>query len=988
MPRALTRSILTCLCMVGVCATTTLAEDARTVVINIHGLHGDASVDSSVIVSTIDGQMTPATVSGTVYAVKNVGEKATIEVKHPQYGVVTFDAELAMSDPVFVEIYFTGQDRAYLVVPEVVADLAAQQAAPEGGGNGCASCMPIGDGIFVGSTCDNGSEPDITSCTFSDTVTAWFCYTASCDGTATAATCGSGYDTALSAWDACGGTQLACNDDFCGLQSSISWGVTAGTTYFIRLSGFADSCGSFILDVSCSGGGGGGCDLECPAGALDEGEVCGTDTNGGCNTVPPIFTDAQCGDTFCGTAWAAGDRDTDWYLVNHGGGILSSTLTSQFQGVNFIVDIGFPGCAPAVVGQIGCSNDCSPTLDASADLPAGTYVVFVATGNCDGSGIFDGVPCGSGNNDYTLSISCEGLVTGACCLPDNTCVDGLTQSECEDPPPSGDCGDCDQPDPAGAPGCSDPVCEAIVCAIDPFCCATAWDGICAGEAEDFCDCGGGAGGLGGVYQGDDTVCPGPTCIPVGGCCQCDGEDQFCTIESEDDCETLGGNYLGDGEACEAGGGDQVTVSSNPNAPIPDDNVFGVSDTINMGTSFTILDLEVSVNVTHTWVGDICVHLSKDGGPEVTLIQRMNDASLGCGGGTCCGCSADNFNVTLDDEAASPIGAQCVAGLTGTFIPENPLAGFLGGDSAAAWTIRANDNAGLDTGTLVSWSLTFTQPAAGGSPCEEAFPDKCVTAIEGNIDIKPGSCPNSFNRNSNGVLPVALVGSDEIDAGNVDLSSLALSRADGVGGSAAPHEGPPGPHTTIGDSATAFGGELCDCHELEGDGIDDLNMKFKSQEVVDALQLDDLPSGALVELVLTGSLLDGTEFSASDCIRLVPPGTPPGVLLVGSNVPGVWVDISPIDDLLDEGGFTSFNRAYPQTTVVTVSAPLVPFGNPNWILISIWVDGMQFAPGDGTIEVIIDGDMNSVALQYRQMPFNPNPGRGIQPAGGSSAQGTN
>ncbi len=71
------------------------------------------------------------------------------------------------------------------------------------------------------------------------------------------------------------------------------------------------------------------------------------------------------------------------------------------------------------------------------------------------------------------------------------------------------------------------------------------------------------------------------------------------------------------------------------------------------------------------------------------------------------------------------------------------------------------------------------------------------------------------------------------------------------------------------------GPGCDCHELEGDGIPDLSMKFWSDEVVEQLQLADLPGGALVELVVTGTLLDGTSFSASDCIVLVGPGPQPG-----------------------------------------------------------------------------------------------------------------
>jgi hypothetical protein len=139
----------------------------------------------------------------------------------------------------------------------------------------------------------------------------------------------------------------------------------------------------------------------------------------------------------------------------------------------------------------------------------------------------------------------------------------------------------------------------------------------------------------------------------------------------------------------------------------------------------------------------------------------------------------------------------------------------------------------------------------------------------SLDIKPGSCPNPLNRNSNGVLPVALLGTDTFDVTLVDLASIQLYRADGVAGSVTPLEGPPGPRSVVEDVGTIFEGDLCDCHDLRGDGFDDLSMKFNKSKVVEILELDDLEAGSYVELVLSGFLLDGTPFSASDCILLVP-----------------------------------------------------------------------------------------------------------------------
>jgi hypothetical protein len=118
----------------------------------------------------------------------------------------------------------------------------------------------------------------------------------------------------------------------------------------------------------------------------------------------------------------------------------------------------------------------------------------------------------------------------------------------------------------------------------------------------------------------------------------------------------------------------------------------------------------------------------------------------------------------------------------------------------------------------------------------------------------------------------VAGTEQFDVTMIDVTSVRLSRADGVGGEVAPHEGPPGPHSVFEDVATPFGGVPCDCHDLTGDGLDDLSMKFSTRDVVAALELGGLTGGDAVEFVVTGMLLDGTSFTTgSDCVLLVPPG---------------------------------------------------------------------------------------------------------------------
>ena len=107
----------------------------------------------------------------------------------------------------------------------------------------------------------------------------------------------------------------------------------------------------------------------------------------------------------------------------------------------------------------------------------------------------------------------------------------------------------------------------------------------------------------------------------------------------------------------------------------------------------------------------------------------------------------------------------------------------------------------------------------------------------NLDIKPGSCPNPVNAESNGVVPVVIIGSLNFDVTTIDPNSLTLARADGMGDSVSPLSSRRGARIAIEDVATPFDGEPCACHELGGDGIDDLVLKFSTPEMSRVLELN-------------------------------------------------------------------------------------------------------------------------------------------------------
>jgi len=88
-------------------------------------------------------------------------------------------------------------------------------------------------------------------------------------------------------------------------------------------------------------------------------------------------------------------------------------------------------------------------------------------------------------------------------------------------------------------GCNDGDCCAMVCDIDTFCCATSWDSICVGEAQELC------AGCGDPASGSCFSSHGNPGCNIGSCCStvcnfdtfcCDNNwDSICANEAEDLC---------------------------------------------------------------------------------------------------------------------------------------------------------------------------------------------------------------------------------------------------------------------------------------------------------------------------------------------------------------------------------------------------------------------------------------------------------------------
>ena len=86
----------------------------------------------------------------------------------------------------------------------------------------------------------------------------WYCYTATCTGTATVSLCGSSFDTMLAVYNGCGCTftrsrLIDCNDNHCGNQSRVVFPAIAGRQYLIEVGGKGNAKGQGLLTIRCTG---------------------------------------------------------------------------------------------------------------------------------------------------------------------------------------------------------------------------------------------------------------------------------------------------------------------------------------------------------------------------------------------------------------------------------------------------------------------------------------------------------------------------------------------------------------------------------------------------------------------------------------------------------------------------------------------------------------------------------------------------------------
>lgn len=172
-----------------------------------------------------------------------------------------------------------------------------------------------------------------------------------------------------------------------------------------------------------------------------------------------------------------------------------------------------------------------------------------------------------------------------------------------------------------------------------------------------------------------------------------------------------------------GGTTEWTYAWAGNAAVPDPGVgFYTQDVPGSGT---LLDVDVEITeLRHTWVQDLIIRLLSPGGATSELTYANPQAWDAEGLTNHPDPVLDFLGTYFDDEASVNVSAWddgALSPFTGSFQPYGPynfntgvhspptypLSLADGQDMAGAWSLRIEDYAGGDAGTLVAWRLVLT-----------------------------------------------------------------------------------------------------------------------------------------------------------------------------------------------------------------------------------------------------------------------------------------
>ena len=230
-----------------------------------------------------------------------------------------------------------------------------------------------------------------------------------------------------------------------------------------------------------------GCTIECPPDDAVEKEPCGERRNDPClsPTKGAVVEPLSVGEGLCGRLDAEDEfgLDADVFEIEIPDlGAPETRVELEFTAATAAFAALVPA-TPTACGNLGAasvvaeSDLCAPAV-ASACLTPGVWRIVVAAGSPEAIGGSSG--CESGT--YRLLVEAIDACEDACATATEPCNVAH-----------------------GDPGCADAACCEAVCAIDPICCTSGWDGLCVDTADGVC----------GLEAPDNDLCENAADIAIG-----------------------------------------------------------------------------------------------------------------------------------------------------------------------------------------------------------------------------------------------------------------------------------------------------------------------------------------------------------------------------------------------------------------------------------------------------------------------------------------
>ncbi len=246
--------------------------------------------------------------------------------------------------------------------------------------------------------------------------------------------------------------------------------------------------------------------------------------------------------------------------------------------------------------------------------------------------------------------------------------------------------------------------------------------------------------------------------PLGGFVYADGffGDRLRFGVSQGGVQTLvvtgNGGPLGFGKASSSTG---FLYNTSSSLRIPQQGTQGTV-TSSQGAYVTVPGLiesvDVFLNITHTYVGDLTATLIAPDGTRAKLVSRSGGAG-------------DNFaNTTFSDSALISINSAA-APFSGSYKPLESLSVFAGKSYYGLWSLEITDSADGDVGVLNDWRVTFQYAnapnASGIARITQAIPRQVIAPYLPNLPVSvsdPDALTITVTKNSlfpNSYRPFAL-----------------------------------------------------------------------------------------------------------------------------------------------------------------------------------------------------------------------------------------